>query len=771
MADKSLAQIRQELSQIRQDLAGEVKPAVLNTGGIPDHAKKYPLFDLGLFLLANMFWLIIVSNILLACGVAVSQINCLAAVVLSWITLWLMRRNSFLYSLLISLLGALVLFVCVYLIGGILDLSWDGNWYHKVDTGLLAHGWNPFRLSMGDYAYQSGIIPVQLSWPAWYDGYPKSTYTIGACFYSLLGTIEAGKSYNVVAVISLLCMSTSLLQRVGKLKFYQAFLIALFLAFNPVSLAQSFTYYNDGFIFSMLSIYMISLCSLFLDEGGELSSHCWAAVFMSLCIGLNIKFSGLISFGILGMLFYVGWIIIKFPNRNSPQVKAFFIRVTLFFIAAVLCALLLSGATTYIVNTLRYQNPLYSIVGQGATPFLVEQQTPSFLRGLPKIERFFYSIFARMTNDIYELPGNYLKLPFTIAADEWNYAVSVDIRTSGWGIFFSGVFILSVAVVLSWFIAGMKNHPPKAVFCLILLILAYIFIPPIFVEGYWWARYYIQLLWLPALALVILLSAFNKYRAAKARGKSFALACITGILIGAMLFNMIPSALYIKDQVQSSAFVKETLAQLKLQRKVFGYQLKFGSTQFYGILFNVIDEDIDFSFAREDTVREIAFSQPLYSFLLFEAYKNDQGKSADAQAFFSSLRDHMNDCCILIAASDDASQGFDETIIQAMHDLGLSFPLQGKSQYSYLAVINGGTVQYEKIGTDEMNHTFTLADWPVELISTGIGSDGNTQIIINSFDYSLHGRGLNIVVYDNVNHDIADAVNIDTGSPGHELSR
>lgn len=86
------------------------------------------------------------------------------------------------------------------------------------------------------------------------------------------------------------------------------------------------------------------------------------------------------------------------------------------------------------------------MIGEGATD-LITVQLPDVYQNMNNISRFICSLFSK-TNGSKTIEQVEWKIPFTIYKSEFLPAHSCDVRTAGWGILFSGIFIISMAVII-----------------------------------------------------------------------------------------------------------------------------------------------------------------------------------------------------------------------------------------------------------------------------------------------------------------------------------
>ncbi len=121
---------------------------------------------------------------------------------------------------------------------------------------------------------------------------------------------------------------------------------------------------------------------------------------------------------------------------------------------------------------------------------------------------------------------------------------------------------------------------------------------------------------------------------------------------------------------------------------------------------------------------------------------------------------------VFISARDDASYSLDEEIVSRMQALGLACSVFGQFRAAYLAVTAPEGIR-EEVGFHLLELTGTLRDGLLryDMVSAGLRGGNVSSIVIDGEEYSMDGRGLNIVVYDNIYRKVMDSVCFDTFSP------
>ncbi len=131
--------------------------------------------------------------------------------------------------------------------------------------------------------------------------------------------------------------------------------------------------------------------------------------------------------------------------------------------------------------------------------------------------------------------------------------------------------------------------------------------------------------------------------------------------------------------------------------------------------------------------------------------------SEDSEEILDYLAENQEDYIICIAAQDDMENGLSEEETDALHALGLRADYEEELGFrdSYLAVLDGKEVRTEKLSNRRLYETCTIEkaaangdDLTIELMSSGYLTYPDSKITIDGTDYSMHGRGINIVLID-----------------------
>lgn len=362
--------------------------------------------------------------------------------------------------------AAALLWLSVLLGGSYFDVSYDGQGYHTDAVIKLHDGWNPFH-----QPYTGNV---------WNDHYAKGSEILAASLYRVTGVLEQGKAWNF-----LLLAASFLLAFAGLLSWdrqvWRALVTAVVLAWNPVVINQTLTFYIDGQLGSLL------LCLLGLGALIAVRGDRWIALVsaMVLVLILNNKFTGVVYAvvlcgGLLMLLFAVG------KRRITGGMTAV---IAVAFVVGILFV----GWNPYLHNTMEKGHPFYPVAGDGKLN-IMDRQVPGNLIGLPAWKKLGWSVFARSEN-VLATQQAVLKAPFSWTEKEIKAFKGPDPRIGGWGPLFGGAVLLAILVVALSFLLTPWRQALLAS-CVLLIVSLSVLVNP---EA-WWARFSPQLWLVPALA-------------------------------------------------------------------------------------------------------------------------------------------------------------------------------------------------------------------------------------------------------------------------------
>jgi hypothetical protein len=425
----------------------------------------------------------------------------------------------------VSLTFLAVLIVSVLLSKSFYDISWDGQTYHQEAVIQLANGWNPFhQISSPEEVHK-----------IWLTHYAKGSWIDAAALYQLTHSIETSKAFNILFIISSFFLGISALINIPRINVAQALILSGLLAFNPVSICQSLSFYIDGQQASLLvSLLAISYLLIVRTEYIRLLNVVYLA---NICILANIKFTSLVYASIL-IFSLIVWLLIK---RNSHIA----VKVVIVGSLSLLLGVGFIGYNPYVTNTFYHGHPFYPLAGANKID-IISTNIPKNFIGKNRLEKLFLSTFSESAST-YPPEASKLKLPLTIqSVKEREYFTNTDVRVAGFGPLFSGAIILTLIVCL----LSLRRDLIKTRMTVLLasLLMSSILINP---EA-WWARYVPQLWMLPLLFTILALSL-----------KSNILNFLGYAIIVVLLANILMvSSIYFENNFKMSQAIEQQLSNI-----------------------------------------------------------------------------------------------------------------------------------------------------------------------------------------------------------------
>ncbi|MCL2247769.1 MAG: hypothetical protein FWC13_00710 [Oscillospiraceae bacterium] len=117
---------------------------------------------------------------------------------------------------------------------------------------------------------------------------------------------------------------------------------------------------------------------------------------------------------------------------------------------------------------------------------------------------------------------------------------------------------------------------------------------------------------------------------------------------------------------------------------------------------------------------------------------------------------------IIFSVRDEASNHLDEAMLNSLYSLGLVQSLYDRGMYSYVAIIDDGTVIFEHLSDQRVIYERLIDRWLIEVVSAGRAVGNVSSIRINGVDLSQNSRGINIVVFSKHTGLVVDSVSFDT---------
>ena len=507
-------------------------------------------YGIGLLLFLFPVTLFIIATVWLMIGFDINAVLFPLSMVISAVFFYLLLtsegyKKQTVWGILVFAVGLCAILFAIS--GHFYDFSFDGQWYHQDAIILLKNGWNPF--------YDQPILNEIASGKNanYINCYPKAPWTISACVYATSGAIEYAKFYQLVLLFASFFLSLHFMLRWFPLSILSAFLLSFVVAFSPVVVGQTLSFYVDGqlAVFTLLTLYF--LC----DWVSNLESKV-PLVLLGLCLIYlaNIKFTGLI-YSMVFLFFAFSWVLWKEREKAVQMVLKLSVIMTV--------AIFLFGYCTYGTNMLRKGHPFYPIMGKNNEgKEIAAAQYPMNFFGKNRFEKFYLSSFA-LPN--YTAPKTHPSIPkelFTsnvVKASLPYYRNHQPVEMSAMGPLQAELLILLVPLFLLSFLFYRKLW----IYVLFFGLATSCIIQP----ECWNYRYVPQLLFIYILVIIPVL--LSKYWLIKFYGHL--------LLVGFIISFMFAHIQYYQWNVEKTALLNKSFAALKNKP----YHLKKGWMMSFGV--------------------------------------------------------------------------------------------------------------------------------------------------------------------------------------------
>lgn len=409
------------------------------------------------------------------------------------------------------------------------DISFDGQNYHQEGIIQLKEGWNPHITLLN-----SKVNPF--TW-MFTQHFAKGSWYIDASIYAITGFIQSAKASNILFIAASFLFVLVTLLKLTSLNLSIIVLFSFLFSFNPIWANQYLSFYVDGQVSSCILMLICSMCLLYKNYYNKYLLQ----LIIGSCILIlsNLKFTGIIYSALFSASF-CGLYILNKRYKEGIQ------HLIIFGIFG-LIAILYVGFGTYVINTVKFGHPFYPIYGsENAFSQYFNVSIPITFIENNSIVSFIYSLFSVAGQIDTQAPA-ILKLPFSFSIEELKIFVREEPRTSGFGPWFSGSFILTLLALIIHIIFNKVKISKE-----ILIIWAVLLCSVLIIPANWWARYVPQFYFL---ILSILLWIFVNKKPAQLDTflKIIILSfCINTIVItGIYSYNNILKTVTINEQINS----------------------------------------------------------------------------------------------------------------------------------------------------------------------------------------------------------------------------
>lgn len=486
------------------------------------------------------------------------------------------------------ILATIIFMTSIIIFSNIYDVTSDGNTYHKLAIGSMKNGWNPVYESSKDFTVEDGNIfnPDEKNMNTlWADHYTKGTEIFAAVIYAFTGNIESGKIYTILFMYIVFGILFSYLAEQKKVNVVASLAISILLVVNPITLVQMGNYYIDASLGLMLYLIfygMIVQC----DDTVKMDRKEILFVMASAIIwGINIKLTGIAFTAIFCAVGYFYLLYKKYKEGKEQFLKELKIQ-TIFYMIVVVLSVVIVGYTSYFKNMIFFGHPLYPLYGEGAVENIGTKEAPKSFAEKSRVRTFLISIFSKGENvsashykgDNPVLPK--LKIPFTFTKEEVeNYNIP-DIRMSGFGPLFSGIFILT-AIGTLYIIIDLIRKKKFNILIPYLLLLGTMALILLIFDGNYWARYIAFIYAMPMFVLYYLLKNIdNKLKLTLGIIVTILIAMNTALVLKVSISNMKTSTNYVRTKLQE--FEKYSKENEKVE-------IKLNDIVYQSILYNLDD--------------------------------------------------------------------------------------------------------------------------------------------------------------------------------------
>ena len=368
------------------------------------------------------------------------------------------------------------------------DAGHDGHSYHLTAIWGLANGWSPFSSSHDNI---------------WVDSYPSGYWVLQSYLVSTTGLLLSGKSLTIglMAAVALLAYGFFLDQisdRISRFKDFWAFVFAIFVVSNPVTVTQIMTHYVDG------SLYLLGTALAFFLLADIYSTSRLARWSALGCIVLMVNTKTASLYYVPMIVFaslMADWVLKKAEISHFQFVLNWIKSKGIVIGLAFVIGITVIGYKPYITNVADHGKLLYPSVDK-----IMATNIPDNLEPLSVPMKFLYGILSRTEDSVWPVlvtaPVN-LKIPGTFHISEFK-DLDFDTRRGGFGPFFSLALILSVAVYAITKLGSIRgNRDPQYRKGDALALFAAVMIgASVFFPESWWARY-VPFTWLSVLLITL----------------------------------------------------------------------------------------------------------------------------------------------------------------------------------------------------------------------------------------------------------------------------
>ena len=391
---------------------------------------------------------------------------------------WRGAAGSAARAVVVAVVASLIVVVCVLAARGTADTSVDGRQYHGEAVWALADGWNPIRDAPLPSTADQG--------PDRINSFPKAIWILEAAVLDTGAGISNVKGIGMAIAVATALIALGVFMAIG-VRTLVSSVLAITVALNPVAGAQFSTKMVDGVIANLLVIAILLTVLLCLRRRSDGLAVLTLA--MSVILMVNTKYSGVsYAVAILIPTAVGGGLLV---GRRGLRL----LRTVWPILGALVVGLFFVGWNPYVTNTMRHDNPLYILVGDGSVS-PSGGMTVGTMKRASEPERLLRSLASRSSTSSQDPQ---LRWPLVPAASEWTAFRKPGIPIGGFGPLFFGGLLGALAVLLVATRLRDGWNPASRVF---LVAAGALFVTAAISPGAWIARLAPQL-WLAPLVVAV----------------------------------------------------------------------------------------------------------------------------------------------------------------------------------------------------------------------------------------------------------------------------
>lgn len=316
-----------------------------------------------------------------------------------------------------------ILIICASLLIGnhFYDFSYDGQAYHGDGINGIRNGWNPFYNRIPESIFSAFVV----------NPYAKASWVVGGFIYKMTGHFQAAKAGNLILMIANLLIALPFLKQWVNNKLI-AWVLALLLAFNPVSLNMYLSNMLDSQIANCIIILFILCVQYLTDQRNNLVLLLLCATVIYL---INLKYTS----GVYSYIFYAGLCVYLLVVKKLREHKKLLISLAV----ALFLGVVYWGYPTYVRNTIEYGHPFHPLAGPHPVAGIFAKD---YMSG-NQVVNFTKAIFAKTTYDKATKEHIQYKIPFTMSRYELERYGFSGVMIGGFGVWFSGIVLLTIALL------------------------------------------------------------------------------------------------------------------------------------------------------------------------------------------------------------------------------------------------------------------------------------------------------------------------------------